>query len=35
MMQWIINSVLASITPEQEKANLLQCIKDLEGLSKA
>ncbi|CAL7948355.1 unnamed protein product [Xylocopa violacea] len=33
MVQWITNSVLKAITPEQEKANLLQCIKELEDLS--
>lgn len=33
MADWIVNEVMKAITPDQEKAALQQCIKDLEVLA--
>jgi len=33
MVAWVEKNVISSITPDQEKANIAQCIKDLKSLS--
>lgn len=33
MVQWIIDNVMAALTPDLEKSTMQNCIKDLQGLA--